>query len=73
MDQRMSEDAGILSKPSVGGMEVCQRCGHHKWEHNVDIVVDGKIVRPKNENRAPNICQYQGSVRCCFAFCQNFE
>ena len=73
MDKRMNEQAEILKKPSVGGMDVCQRCGHHKWEHNVDIMVDGEIIRPKNTERAFNICLHEGSVRCCFAFCQNFE
>jgi len=42
------EAAEILSKPAVGGMDICQRCGHHQWEHNMDIVVDGKIVRPRS-------------------------
>jgi hypothetical protein len=46
----MKEDADILKKSSVGRMDVCQRRGHPKWEHNVDIVVDGKIVRPKNRS-----------------------
>ena len=69
MDQQPSN----LQKPSVGGMDLCRRCNHPQWEHNVDIIVDGKIARPKSDQRAPNICQHGGSVRACFAFCQGFE
>ena len=67
------EAAEILSKPAVGGMDICQRCGHHQWEHNMDIVVDGKIVRPRTEKRQEDICLHEGSLLCCIANCRKFE
>jgi hypothetical protein len=72
-EKDMTEATEILSKPPVGGMDLCGRCGHHQWEHNVDIVVDGKIVRPKTRNRQGDICLHEGSLRCCMAFCRKFE
>ena len=50
-DADMNEATEIFNKPPVGGMDLCQGCGHPQWEHNVDIVVDGEIVRCKNEKR----------------------
>ena len=67
------EEAEILTKPPVGGMESCKRCGHQQWEHNVDIVVDGRIVRPRSSNRVDDICLHDGSLRCCNDFCRKFE
>ena len=72
-DADMNEATEILNKPPVGGMELCQRCGHHQWEHNVDIVVDGEIVRCKNEKRLEGICLHEGSLLCCMAYCRKFE
>jgi hypothetical protein len=72
-DKEMKEPTELLSKPPVGGMELCQSCGHHQWEHNVDIVLDGKIVRPKTEERQDGVCLHAGSRRCCVAFCRQFE
>ena len=69
----MTEATGILRKPPVGGMDLCQRCGHQQWEHNMDVVVDGKIVRPKSEERLENICLHEGSLLCCLANCRKFE
>jgi len=69
----MDDANEILTKPTVGGMDVCRQCGHYQWEHNVDILVDGSVVRPKSENRLPDICQHEGSLRCCIAFCRKFE
>jgi hypothetical protein len=63
----------ILAKPAVGGMDVCQRCGHHQWEHNVDIVVDGRIVRYRNAKRLDDLCLHEGSLLCCIANCRKFE
>ena len=72
-EQDMEESTDILRKPTVGGMDLCQRCGRHQWEHNVDIVVDGKIVRPKSKERQDEICLHEGSLLCCIANCRKFE
>jgi hypothetical protein len=69
----MKEGVEILQKPSVGGVDSCGRCGHPEWEHNVDIVVDGKIVRRKSKNRLQDICLHEGSLLCCHANCRNFQ
>jgi len=72
-EKQMKEATAILVKPPVGGMDPCKKCGHYEWEHNVDIVVEGKIVRPKNSERMDDICQHEGSLRCCVDFCRKFE
>ena len=69
----MSQEPEILSKPPVGGMDLCRNCGHFQWEHNVDVVVDGKVVRPRTTERHEDICLHEGSLRCCMAFCRKFE
>lgn len=69
----MTESTHILSKPPVGGTDLCSRCGHPQWEHNMDIVVDGKIVRPKTSKRRDDICLHEGSLLCCIENCRKFE
>jgi hypothetical protein len=69
----MNEAIELPMKPSVGGMEVCERCGHYQWEHNVDIVVDGKVVRPETKERQGGVCLHNGTIRCCQAFCREFQ
>ena len=72
-EKDMKEATEVLSKPLVGGMDLCRRCGHHQWEHNVDIVVDGKVVRRKSKKRQYDICLHEGSLLCCIANCRKFE